>query len=110
MRGGVGEAPACSAPDALAALVRFNPEVARLAAAAEVHPLRRLDRAAPPGGVGWSQLFVALTARCNERCGHCYAESSPEREEALSRDLRVGRFAAHSRLTAMKRCQQSRQR
>ena len=25
-----------------------------------------------------------LTARCNERCTHCYAESSPDRTEALS--------------------------
>jgi len=34
---------------------------------------------------GWSQLFVELTARCNEACLHCYAESSPDRSEALDR-------------------------
>ncbi|MCI0341147.1 MAG: radical SAM protein [Planctomycetales bacterium] len=35
---------------------------------------------------GWDMLWVELTARCNERCVHCYAESSPERTEALSRE------------------------
>lgn len=29
-------------------------------------------------------LFVELTARCNERCLHCYADSDPERREILS--------------------------
>jgi MoaA/NifB/PqqE/SkfB family radical SAM enzyme len=37
-------------------------------------------------GAGWRQLFVELTARCNERCVHCYAESSPERDEELGLD------------------------
>lgn len=31
-------------------------------------------------------LFVELTAKCNERCIHCYANSSPERNESLSFD------------------------
>ena len=35
-------------------------------------------------GSGWKQLFVELTAQCNEQCIHCYAESSPLRVEALS--------------------------
>lgn len=34
-------------------------------------------------GTGWQQLFVELTASCNERCLHCYAASSPERTEHL---------------------------
>jgi MoaA/NifB/PqqE/SkfB family radical SAM enzyme len=34
---------------------------------------------------GWSQLFLELTAACNERCVHCYAEADPERREALDR-------------------------
>lgn len=29
-------------------------------------------------GDGFGQLFVELTGRCNERCVHCYASSSPE--------------------------------
>jgi len=28
-------------------------------------------------------LFIEMTARCNERCRHCYAESGPERTEML---------------------------
>ena len=29
-------------------------------------------------------LFIEMTARCNERCLHCYAESTPERYESLT--------------------------
>jgi len=32
---------------------------------------------------GFGQLFVELTGRCNERCVHCYASSSPEVESQL---------------------------
>jgi MoaA/NifB/PqqE/SkfB family radical SAM enzyme len=31
----------------------------------------------------WGLLFVELTARCNERCVHCYVEAGPSRTEAL---------------------------
>ncbi len=34
-------------------------------------------------GQGLGMLFIEMTARCNERCRHCYAESGPERSEAL---------------------------
>lgn len=48
------------------------------------HAPRPLTRAALLRGDGYGQLFIELTAQCNERCTHCYAESSPERTEALS--------------------------
>lgn len=32
---------------------------------------------------GWGLLFLELTARCNERCLHCYVEAGPRRTEAL---------------------------
>jgi len=35
-------------------------------------------------GHGLGILFIELTARCNERCLHCYAESAPERREILT--------------------------
>ncbi|HXH71814.1 MAG TPA: radical SAM protein [Mariprofundaceae bacterium] len=38
-------------------------------------------------GNGLGMLFVELTSRCNERCIHCYADSSPEREEMLPETL-----------------------
>jgi len=35
-------------------------------------------------GDGLGMLFIEVTSRCNERCIHCYADSSPERNEFLS--------------------------
>jgi len=37
-------------------------------------------------GDGLGMLFIELTDRCNERCIHCYAESSPECSERLELD------------------------
>lgn len=37
-------------------------------------------------GDGFGKLFVELTGRCNERCVHCYASSSPEVTSQLSWD------------------------
>jgi len=37
-------------------------------------------------GKEFGTLFIELTARCNERCIHCYAESMPERNEFLAAD------------------------
>lgn len=53
--------------------------------AALASPARRLDPPALLAGRRWRQLFVELTAACNERCLHCYAEAGPERREALDR-------------------------
>lgn len=36
---------------------------------------------------GYDTLFLELTSRCNERCVHCYADSSPERTEVLEPEL-----------------------
>ena len=70
-------------PPALATMARLDATLARLQRALLGAQLVPLDRAALLRGAGYDQLFVELTARCNERCVHCYAESSPEREEAL---------------------------
>lgn len=37
-------------------------------------------------GKALGMLFVELTAQCNERCIHCYADSNPERTESLTAD------------------------
>jgi radical SAM protein with 4Fe4S-binding SPASM domain len=35
-------------------------------------------------GASLGMLFIELTSRCNERCLHCYADSSPERNDFLT--------------------------
>jgi len=76
----------CAPRSALDTMSRFEPTgvLAALGQALDKHPPRPLTRAALLRGDGYDQLFVELTARCNERCKHCYADSSPERSEALS--------------------------
>jgi MoaA/NifB/PqqE/SkfB family radical SAM enzyme len=78
-----GTREACHALDTLS---RFESTgtLAALRDALIKHGSRPLTRAALLRGDGYGQLFLELTARCNERCTHCYAESSPERTEALS--------------------------
>jgi MoaA/NifB/PqqE/SkfB family radical SAM enzyme len=73
-------------PQALAAMALCEKTLARLRVALQGHALAPLDRATLLRGDGYGQLFVELTARCNERCVHCYAESSPDRTEALDMD------------------------
>jgi MoaA/NifB/PqqE/SkfB family radical SAM enzyme len=70
----------------LDAMGRFEPtgSLAALSSALAKHAPRPLTRAALLRGDGYGQLFLELTAQCNERCKHCYAESSPERTECLS--------------------------
>ena len=52
--------------------------------AALEEPALRLSASNALRRQGWGLLFLELTARCNERCLHCYVEASPERTEALS--------------------------
>ncbi len=67
-------------------------DLQRLAMLEASHPwLHGLQRARPAPDRGLAaavlplgMLFVELTARCNERCIHCYAESDPERTEFLT--------------------------
>lgn len=65
-------------------LARFEPLVGQLRTRLEEQALQPLTRQTVLRGSGWKQLFVELTAKCNEQCVHCYAESSPVRAEALA--------------------------
>ncbi|MGB5809405.1 MAG: radical SAM protein [Polyangiales bacterium] len=67
-------------------LAKNEPLLGELQAKLDAHALVTLNRGSLLKGSGWRQLFVELTARCNERCVHCYAESSPERHESLTWD------------------------
>lgn len=64
-------------------LARFEPLMGQLRERLKEEALQPLTRETLLRGSGWRQLFVELTAKCNERCVHCYAESSPARTEAL---------------------------
>lgn len=66
-------------------------DLQRLKALEATHPWLHGLHQAHPSADGMAvavlplgMLFVELTARCNERCIHCYAESGPERTEQLS--------------------------
>ena len=74
-----GELPA-STWDSLA---RFEPLLGQFREQLQEQALQPLTRETVLRGSGWKQLFVELTAKCNEQCVHCYAESSPARTEAL---------------------------
>jgi MoaA/NifB/PqqE/SkfB family radical SAM enzyme len=75
-----GELPA-STWDSLA---RFEPLLGQFREQLQEQALQPLTRETVLRGSGWKQLFVELTAKCNEQCVHCYAESSPTRMEALA--------------------------
>jgi len=64
-------------------LARFEPLVGQLRGRLQEQALQPLTRETVLRGSGWRQLFVELTAKCNEQCVHCYAESAPSRTEAL---------------------------
>lgn len=75
-----GDARARASLEALGAL---DPTVARFAGDYTGTAFAPLTRATLLRGTGFQRLFIELTAQCNERCTHCYAESSPERTESL---------------------------
>ena len=60
-----------------------EPSLRAFAASLREHSPTKWSRAALMRGGGYEQLFIELTSRCNERCVHCYAESTPERTEEL---------------------------
>jgi MoaA/NifB/PqqE/SkfB family radical SAM enzyme len=65
-------------------LARFEPLLGQLREQLQKEALQPLTRETVLRGSGWKHLFVELTAKCNEQCVHCYAESSPARTEALA--------------------------
>ena len=65
-------------------LARFEPLLGQLREQLQKEALQPLTRETVLRGSGWKHLFVELTAKCNEQCVHCYAESSPARAEALA--------------------------
>jgi radical SAM protein with 4Fe4S-binding SPASM domain len=64
-------------------LARFEPLLGQLREQLQEEALQPLTRETVLRGSGWKHLFVELTAKCNEQCVHCYAESSPARTESL---------------------------
>lgn len=70
----------------LASLSALEPAIAGLARDLERHGAGPIDRSRVLRAGGFGQLFIEITARCNERCVHCYADSGPEREEFLERE------------------------
>jgi MoaA/NifB/PqqE/SkfB family radical SAM enzyme len=67
----------------LSFMAQKQPMLERLLNARAQRPPEALTRASLLRGAGYTQLFIELTAQCNESCAHCYADSSPARTEAL---------------------------
>jgi MoaA/NifB/PqqE/SkfB family radical SAM enzyme len=89
LEGSLRSAVLSGQPDAgasLGVMARLDPAVGRFAEAFRKHRLVPLNRATLLEGAGFGQFFLELTARCNEQCVHCYADSSPYRTEALTRE------------------------
>lgn len=81
LRRRLAEGPGAPLPATLMAALAHVPALAQ----ALERPAHALDAPTLLRRGRWQQLFVELTAACNERCGHCYASASPERREALDR-------------------------
>ncbi|HUH05369.1 MAG TPA: radical SAM protein [Kofleriaceae bacterium] len=84
--------------EAIARFVEDGESSPVLAALGPEHPLTRLlERMARSPRMalaadaavrlqGFDTLFIELVGRCNERCVHCYASSSPDISDALERE------------------------
>jgi MoaA/NifB/PqqE/SkfB family radical SAM enzyme len=70
----------------LEALAKSNPAAAALVSWRDHAwlPLTALDAVRLDG---FDTLFLELVGTCNERCVHCYADSSPQVKAALARDV-----------------------
>jgi len=80
----VGQVASGAVTPRLEALARINQAAAIIASWRELAwlPLTALDAVRLDG---FDTLFVELVGQCNERCVHCYAESSPQVTTALDR-------------------------
>jgi MoaA/NifB/PqqE/SkfB family radical SAM enzyme len=70
----------------LEALAKSNPAAAALVSWRD-HEWLPLTALAAVRLDGFDTLFLELVGTCNERCVHCYADSSPTVKAALSREL-----------------------
>jgi radical SAM protein with 4Fe4S-binding SPASM domain len=66
---------------ALGVMSKLEPVLGRFVRDLDARGMVPLDRATLLRGERYKQLYIELTARCNEQCVHCYAESSPHRTE-----------------------------
>lgn len=91
--------PICDAITESIAAGTVTPALSRLAVAHDAlaqltgwfsTPAIPLDRRAAVELNGFDTIFIELLGRCNERCVHCYAESSPTVTDALERDVALG--------------------
>lgn len=91
--------PICDAITESIAAGAATPALARFAVAHDAlaqltgwfsTPAVPLDRRAAVELGGFDTIFIELLGRCNERCVHCYAESSPTVTDALERDVAFG--------------------
>jgi MoaA/NifB/PqqE/SkfB family radical SAM enzyme len=64
-------------------MAALDADAARLCKALGSHAPLALNAETLLRGPAYDRLFIELTARCNERCVHCYADSHPERTEQL---------------------------
>ncbi len=74
-------------PSAARALVESHPLLLRLQQAQERWPL---TAASVVQMGGFDTLFLEVVGACNERCVHCYADSSPQVRAVLSRRTCLG--------------------
>ena len=80
------------APERLEAVAKVFPAIAA-AKEARLASIEALNIGTLLRGRRWGLLFVELTGRCNERCVHCYAGSSPDVDQALGREQILGLVA-----------------